>query len=105
MGLNIVEKIISEHAGKEVKAGETVNYGYWGLLLANERKEEFKLGALATVMPKHEKPRKIAVGERIFTDTTKHVFAESMPEYLLVQSYLATSVDLGGTFTVLILLI
>ncbi|MBQ6893291.1 MAG: exo-alpha-sialidase [Clostridia bacterium] len=85
---------------KEVKKGDTINYGYWGLLLANEGKEEFELNALATVMPKHEKPRKIAVGERIFADTTKHVFAESMPEYLLGQSYLATSVDLGGTFTV-----
>ena len=85
---------------KEVEKGDTINYGYWGLLLANEGKEEFELNALATVMPKHEKPRKIAVGERIFTDTTKHVFAESMPEYLLGQSYLATSVDLGGTFTV-----
>lgn len=85
---------------KEVEKGDVISYSYWGLLIANEGKEEFKLNALATVMPKHEKPRKIAVGERIFTDTTKHVFAESMPEYLLGQSYLATSVDLGGTFTV-----
>ena len=85
---------------KEVVAGDTVNYSYWGLLLANDGQEEFKLNALATVMPKYEKPGKITVGDRIFPDSTTHYFADSMPEYLLGQSYLACGIDIGGTFEV-----
>ena len=85
---------------KEVEKGDVISYSYWGLLIANEGKEEFKLNALATVMPKHEKPGKITAGEKIFLDSTKHVFAESTPDFLLGQSFLAGSVDLGGTFTV-----
>ena len=85
---------------KEVAAGDTVTYDYWGILLANDGTEKFELKPLATVMPQHEKPGRIAAGEKIFTDSTTHLFADSTPDYLLGQSYLLCSVSVGGSFTV-----
>lgn len=85
---------------KEVKAGDTISYSYWGVLLANEGEEEFELNALATVMPIYETYGTIAAGEQIFTDRTTHLFAETVPEFLVGKSYIAGSVSEGGTFTV-----
>ncbi|MBQ8836900.1 MAG: exo-alpha-sialidase [Clostridia bacterium] len=85
---------------KEVKAGDTVSFSKWGLLIAHEGKEEFKLNNLATVMPTYETYGTIAVGEQIFTDRTTHLFAETVPEYLIGKSYIAGSIVEGGTFSV-----
>jgi len=95
---------------KSVKAGETVTFNYWGLLIANggngegenenDAEEGFELQQLATLMPVNEKPGKITAGERVFSDRTNHVFAQDIPEYLSDRNYLAGSVDLGGSFKV-----
>lgn len=85
---------------KEVTEGETVSYSYWGLLIANEGTEDFTLDTLATLMPAYETYGTVAAGEQIFTDRTTHLFAETVPEYLLGKSYIASSIDEGGTFSV-----
>ena len=84
---------------KEVKEGDTISYSYWGLLISNEGKAEFKLNNLATVMPTYETYGTIAVGEQIFTDRDTHLFAETTPEYLIGKSYIACSVAEGATFS------
>ena len=83
---------------KEVKAGDTISYSYWGVLLANEGEEKFELNALATVMPIYETYGTIAAGEQIFTDRTTHLFAETVPEFLVGKTNIPNQmIDMLGT--------
>lgn len=93
---------------KEVKAGDTITFSKWGILIANTKANEkadetenaVSLKSLATVMPNLGKASTVKVGEQIFIDRTKHFFGKDTPDWLFGQSFLCGSLVEGNTVTV-----
>jgi hypothetical protein len=82
---------------KDVNAGDRFSYTKWGILVA-----DFAPDDLATVAVDEQTGTEAvaAEGVRIFTGSTKHAFAATMPQGLIGQSFLKASISNGVNATV-----
>ena len=85
--------------GREVKAGETLSWGMWAVLIAAEVSPE--LNALAGVTADMGTFSTLTTGAQIFADRpTNHKVAENLPAWLAGQSFLMTNLVGDHSLTV-----